>query len=266
LAKDLRYRVHKLLTPEADDRGLERFVNLLLGGLIVANVLAVVLETVEDLPFPSPGAFRAFDHLSVSVFSLEYALRLWSCTVDPRFRGRLGGRLRYVLTPMALIDLVAIVPSLIPGVDLDLRFARIVRLLRLARALKIARYSESLKVLTRVVRSKREELGITAFAGFILLMCASCGLYFAEHDAQPGIFSSIPASMWWGVTTLTTVGYGDIYPVTTAGKLIASVIAVLGIGLFALPTGILAAGFAEEMRRPRETTRTCPHCGREIGG
>jgi voltage-gated potassium channel len=262
-ASDLKRRVHKFLEVEADDRGWERATNLALATLIVLNVAAVMLETVEDLRERYGPEFQAFEAVSVAVFSVEYLLRLWTCDADPRFRG-LAGRVRFALRPMALVDLVAILPSLIPGGSLDLRFARSVRLLRLARSLKFARYSQSLQTLGRVIRAKRSELSVTAFLGFILMICASSGIYFFEHEAQPKAFSSIPASMWWAVVTLTTVGYGDVFPVTPFGKVLASGIAILGIGLFALPTGILASGFSDELQRRREA-RMCPHCGQEIG-
>jgi voltage-gated potassium channel len=263
--KSLRATVHKFLEVEKDDRGWERALNIGLAALILGNIAAVILETVEDLRTQHAFAFAAFEAVSVAIFATEYLLRLWSCTADPRFAGPLG-RLRFVLSPMALVDLVAILPSLIPGGSLDLRFARSVRLLRLARSLKFARYSESLRTLGRVVRAKRSELGVTAFLGAVLLVCASCGIYFVEHDAQPKAFSSIPGAMWWSVVTLTTVGYGDVFPVTPPGKALASVIAILGIGLFALPTGILASGFNEELqaRRSSAAPARCPHCGGDL--
>ncbi len=259
---DLKRRVHKFLEVEADDRGWERATNLALATLIVLNVVAVMLETVEDLRNRYGPEFQAFEAVSVAVFSIEYLLRLWASDLDPRHRG-FAGHVRFMLRPMALVDLVAILPSLIPGGSLDLRFARSIRLLRLARSLKFARYSQSLQTLGRVMRSKRAELGVTAFLGFVLMVCASSGIYFVEHEAQPKAFSSIPASMWWAVVTLTTVGYGDVFPVTPFGKTLASVIAVLGIGLFALPAGILASGFNEELQRRKERGK-CPHCGGEL--
>jgi voltage-gated potassium channel len=164
---------------------------------------------------------------------------------------------------MALVDLASILPSLLPGGVLDLRFVRAVRLLRLSRSMKIARYSQSMQTLGRVLRAKRHELAVTAFAGAILLISAASGMYFVEHEAQPNAFSSIPAALWWGVVTLTTVGYGDVYPVTLLGRCLASVIAILGIGLFALPAGILAGGFAEELHR-NDRVATCPNCGLEL--
>jgi voltage-gated potassium channel len=128
----------------------------------------------------------------------------------------------------------------------------------------LGRYSESLRTVTRVIRSKKEQLSVAVFVVAIMLVVASSAMYYLEHEAQPKTFSSIPAAMWWGVVTLTTAGYGDIYPVTTLGKVVGAMIALLGVGLFALPAGILASGFAEELRDRREEKQICPHCGRAI--
>lgn len=255
----LRHRVFDVLDVQPDDRGIEKFVNVFLLALIVANVVAVILETVQPIRAVFRLTFEAFEAFSVAVFTVEYALRMWSCTADSRYGHPIWGRLRFARSFMALVDLVSILPSLVPGGTLDLRFARMLRLARLGRTLKIARYSQSLQTLGRVLRAKREELVVTAMAGAVLLVCASSLMYFAEHQAQPHQFSSIPASMWWGVVTLTTVGYGDIFPVTPLGKVLGAFIAVLGIGLFALPAGILASGFSDELRR--KEPRTCPRCG-----
>ena len=200
----------------------------------------------------------------MAVFSLEYVLRLWSCTDHPEFQQRIRDRVRYAVTPMALIDLLAILPAFVAGDQLDLRFMRSVRLLRLARSLKFARYSTALQTLGAVVMAKRAELAITLLLAMVLLVCSAGGIYFAEHEAQPDAFSSIPAAMWWAVTTLTTVGYGDVYPITILGRVFGGLVALAGIGLFALPTGILAGGFAEEMQRRRRPPRVCPHCGQQI--
>ncbi|MCZ7662877.1 MAG: potassium channel family protein [Thermoleophilia bacterium] len=161
--------------------------------------------------------------------------------------------------------ILAIFPFYVGVGRLDLRFLRALRLFRLLRVLKLARYSESLALLGRVFRAKKEELVVTLCAVLFLLFLASSFIYYVEHEAQPEAFSSIPAAMWWGVATLTTVGYGDVYPVTVAGKVLGAIVAMLGIGLFALPAGILASGFADEMRRKRtDETAMCPHCGRQI--
>jgi voltage-gated potassium channel len=141
---------------------------------------------------------------------------------------------------------------------------RILRVGRLFRVLKLGRYSESLNRIGRVVKSKRADLAASVFFIVVLIVIASSLMYHAEFEAQPDKFASIPATMWWAVSALTSVGYGDIYPVTGWGKLLASVIAILGIGLFALPTGILASGFAEEARQERLKRDCCPHCGKSL--
>jgi voltage-gated potassium channel len=205
----------------------------------------------------------------VAVFSLEYILRVWSCTENPRFKSPVLGRLRFMLTPMALVDLLAVLPFYLPFASADLRFMRAMRLFRLFRVLKLARYSESMQTFLDVLRLKKEELILMFFAIIILLIISSSLVYEAEHEVQPEAFSSIPAAMWWGIVTLATVGYGDVYPKTELGKLIGSIVVILGIGLFALPTGVLASGFAEVLARKKEKHKMekmcCPHCGRYIG-
>jgi voltage-gated potassium channel len=205
---------------------------------------------------------RIFDLCSVGIFSVEYVLRLWTCTRNPRFQGPLAGRLRYIVTPLAVIDLLAVLPFYLPLIlPFDLRFVRAVRLVRISRLLKVGRYSEALKLFGKVLRAKREELVTAVFVLLILLVVASSLLYYAEHDVQPDKFSSIRSAMWWGVATLTTVGYGDVFPLTSTGKFLAALISLLGIGFFALPAGILSAGFVDEIRRRKEAAKRCPKCG-----
>jgi voltage-gated potassium channel len=233
--------------------------------LILLNVLAVVLATVEPVAARIGPVLHWFEVFSIAVFSIEYLLRVWSCTAQDRYAHPVFGRLRYAVTPMALVDLLAVLPFYAPFlIRVDLRFLRALRLLRLTRLLKLGRYSESLRTVTRVIRAKKGQLSVAVFVVAIMLVVASSGMYYLEHDAQPRTFSSIPAAMWWGVVTLTTVGYGDIYPVTTLGKVVGAMIALLGVGLFALPAGILASGFAEELQSQRAEEKTCPHCGREL--
>lgn len=263
----VRSIVFRVLDAEAQDSRLERAGNVALASLILTNVVAVVLETVPSLAARFGPEFSQFEALSVTVFSVEYVLRVWTSVELARYRDPMAGRLRYALSPMALLDLIAIVPAYLPGaVYLDLRFARVVRLVRMARVLRIARYSRALQTLGSVLREKRDELAVLVALMLVVLVIASSSMYFVEHTAQPEVFSSIPASMWWGVTTLTTVGYGDMYPVTPLGKLLGAVVALVGIGLFALPAGVLAAAFAEQFGKRREAgPKLCPHCGREIG-
>lgn len=234
--------------------------------LITLNVFSVILETIEVISAPYDEVFKVFEIFSVAVFTIEYFLRIWSCTSEEKYKHPVKGRLRFALTPMAIVDLLAILPFYLPRIiPLDLRFIRALRLFRLFRLFKMARYSQSLRILGNVLMERKEELILTGIVVLILLVLASTLMYHVEHDAQPGAFSSIPAAMWWGVITLTTVGYGDVYPVTTLGKLLGTMVAILGIGMFALPAGILGSGFVEEIQKKRRhRKRICPHCGKDI--
>jgi voltage-gated potassium channel len=233
--------------------------------LIALNIVMLTLETVRPLRDRFWRVFFAFEAASVAAFTAEYLLRLWSCTASPRYASPVLGRLRYALSPMALVDLLAILPFYVPKSGLDLRALRALRLTRVFRVAKVWRYSAALQTLGRVIVAKREQLLATLFTALLLVVVASTLMYFIEHEAQPDRFSSIPAAMWWGIATITTIGYGDVYPVTTAGKILAAVIAVLGIGLFALPTAILGAAFLEELQdRRKPNDAICPHCGRRI--
>jgi voltage-gated potassium channel len=236
--------------------------------LISLNVLAVMLETVPFVSAEFGTYLHIFDLFSVGVFSVEYGLRLWTITLDERYRSAVSGRIRYSLTPFALVDLFAILPFYIPFlIPLDLRFIRILRLLRIGRVLKMGRYSESIQTFERVFIRKKEELLMSLFLVMILLVVCSSVMYIAESEIQPDKFGSIPEAMWWGVVTLATVGYGDVYPVTPVGKIVGGIVALLGVAVYALPTGILAAGFGEELQRKRKKIaeeRVCPHCGHPI--
>jgi voltage-gated potassium channel len=261
----LKTRIFGILEPgDEDSKYFDPFITV----LIVLNVAAVVLETVDSLNASYGRLFHAFDIFSVAVFTVEYILRLWSCTENPKFKTPISGRLHYLITPMAIIDLLAILPFYLPFVIPDLRFVRALRLFRLFRILKLARYSDALKTFAEVLNLKKEELGVTLFATLIMLTVASSMVYEAENEVQPEAFANIPDAMWWGVVTLTTVGYGDIYPKTPLGKFIGSFVVIAGVGLFALPAGILASGFNEVLQRRKEKHRKkmiCPHCHRYIG-
>jgi voltage-gated potassium channel len=234
---------------ETEDR-VSRWFDTVIVTLVMLNVLAVVVETLPGIKARYAPYFWAFEVFSVVVFTVEYVLRLWSCTASGKYRHPLGGRLRFALTPLALVDLVAILPFYLPMVmTVDLRFLRALRMFRIFRLFKVARYTESLRALRAVFRNKKEQLLLTLFGMFILLLIASSLMYFAEHVAQPAAFGSIPHAMWWAVSTLTTVGYGDVYPVTPWGKVLASVISCLGIGMFALPAGILSSGLTEHLQQ-----------------
>lgn len=232
--------------------------------LIMLNVLAVVLGSVRAIDQQWATLLYYFEVVSVGIFSVEYVARVWSCVEDDRFERPIIGRLRFMVRPMTLVDLIAILPFFLPFVAADMRSIRALRLFRLVRLAKVGRYYTSLALIRRVIRSRKEELVLTSGLMAILLVVSASVLYYCENPVQPEVFSSIPATMWWAVATLTTVGYGDMYPTTLAGKLCASVIAMLGIGMFALPTGILGAGFVEEVQNAKDENNVCPHCGKPL--
>ncbi|HBG25607.1 MAG TPA: potassium channel protein [Phycisphaerales bacterium] len=260
----LRKRIYEILEPAKPNDNLSRNFDIFIISLIGLNVAALILESVESIYRIAPKIFSSFEYVSIIIFSIEYILRIWSCVENPAYRKAISGRLRFSVSFLALIDLFAILPFYLPFVGIDLRFLRAVRMMRIFRIAKIGRYSQSIKLLQRVLIQKKEQLICSVFMLLLLLIIASSAMYFTENSVQPETFSSIPATMWWAVATLTTVGYGDVYPVTQSGKLIASVIAILGIGMFALPTGILGAGFVEEISCHRKKTKLCPHCGKQI--
>ena len=233
--------------------------------LIVLNIVAVVSGTVEEINNISPRAFIVFEAASVAVFTVEYLLRVWACTTDAKFARPVAGRLKFIVSPLALFDLMAILPFYIallnlPGIDL-----RVVRAARLVgRVARLGRYSAGIRTLAIVVQAKKDELLSVILVLLLLLLLASSLVFYAEHGAQPDKFSSIPETMWWGIITLTTVGYGDVYPVTIAGRVLAGAMAILGVGLFALPAGILGSGFIQEVQQRPERKDICPHCGEQI--
>ncbi len=263
-----RRRMREILAHSKANDIVSKVVDTFIVGLILLNVVAMIVESVERVHSLVPTWFKTFELFSVVIFSAEYALRLWSCVEDPQYAGPVLGRVRFALSPLAVVDALAVLPFYLPFFSVDLRVLRMFRLFRIMRIMriaKLARYSDSLQMLLRVVKSRKEQLLSAVFILLILLVVAASLMYYAEHDAQPKVFSSIPAAMWWAAATLTTVGYGDAYPITAIGKIMASIIAMLGIGMFALPTGILGAAFLEDLDRNKKS-QTCPHCGKEIAG
>lgn len=259
--KKAKQCVHTLLTVGKGGR-LARAVDWLIVGLILLNIVAVVLATVDDVFRHYQRVFYALEIVSVGIFTIEYGLRVWSATVVPEYSDPVISRLRFASSPYLLVDLLAIAPFYIGTVVFatDLRVLRALRLFRFLRLLKLVRYSEVMQRFGRVAHEKRDDLLLAVTGSSILLFVASSLMYFIERDAQPETFSSIPATLWWGVVTLTTVGYGNTFPVTPAGKVLGAIVAVLGVGLFALPASILASGFIEDDAEPRR----CPHCNERI--
>lgn len=243
----LRKRTAEVLEPEFNTDRISRIVNISLILLISLNVLAITLESVEAIHARYRLIFRAFEVFSVGVFTVEYLARLW-CSIDlgdARDRSPVVGRLKYMLSPLALVDLIAILPFYLSlYLTMDLRFLRGLRLLRL---FKLTRYSPALNALLDVMRKESEALLAAFVVLLILLMISAGGIYVLEHDVQPDTFGSIPGAMWWAIVTLTTLGYGDVVPITTGGRILGGLIGVLGVGMIALPAAIMASGFADNI-------------------
>lgn len=245
----LRKRIYEVIESSDPEDWKGKWFDDFMIVLIVTNVVAVVLETVESLSVAYKTFFDVFELFSVAVFSIEYVLRIWTAveSEDNRFRPPVAGRVRYSMTWLALIDAIAILPFYLAAfLSVDLRFMRVFRLLRL---LKLTRYSQALQTLGAAVHGQRRVLGAALMIIVTLLVFASSIIYLLENEAQPEAFASIPEAMWWGLATLTTVGYGDVTPISAAGKVFGAFIMVLGIGMFALPAGILATAFANELRK-----------------
>lgn len=261
-----RHRVWALLEPaHAGDRA-SRALDLFLICLIITNVLAVVLGSDPGIEDRFGTELAWFEFFSVGIFTVEYLARLWSCKSHPDFALK-GGRLRFALRPLSVIDLLAILPAYLAFLGFDARIVRIFRLFRLLRILKLARYSRALRLMGAVFAKRREELMLTSLFLLFLLLVSATLMYHAEHEAQPQHFASIPATLWWAVVTLTTVGYGDVYPITTVGRIFAGAIAIVGIGMVALPAGIISSGFVEEIEAEKQRAKRagrCPHCGEPL--
>jgi voltage-gated potassium channel len=245
--------------------------DVLLVSLILANVAALILESVQIFHSAYHSFFYTFELISIAFFSVEYILRVWTITENPKYKHPVLGRLKFMFSFMAIIDLLAILPFYLPYTGVDSRFLRILRMFRIVRILKVTGYFNSLLIIANVFQKKKKELIISSIVLALMLLFVSCLMYFVENEAQPDVFTSIPASMWWGIVTLTTVGYGDIFPVTALGKMCGAVVALLGMGFFALPAGILASGFSDEMselrnsnKQKQENSKMCPHCGEAL--
>ena len=258
----IRKRIYSILEVAHSDDTLSRYFDIFILSLITINGIALILETVVSLDQHFHHIFWWIEAVSVPIFTVEYVARLWSCTASPEHPHPLYGRIKYALKPLSLVDLLAILPFYLTFMNVDLRTIRVLRIFRILRLAKLTRYSTAIWTFYRVFRSKKDELAIALTTIAILLVLTSTLVFYAENPVQPDKFSSIPAAMYWGVVTLSTVGYGDVVPITSAGKLLGAITGLLGIAIFALPAGILASGFASEVKKRQEPAQVCPHCGK----
>jgi len=248
----LRRRTYEILEAAKEDDPVSRVVDCILIVLIALNVFAVVLESVETMRVSYGTAFGLFEKISLAIFTVEYLLRVWSSVErEGLIRGHpLWGRLRYMRTPMVLLDLIVIAPVyLVFFTSIDLRFLRVLRLLRIFR---LTRYASSMRLLMEVLRQEAANIGAALFILMMIAVFSASVVYLVEADIQPDKFGSVPDALWWAVITMTSIGYGDVVPVTPWGKVFGSLIGIVSVGLVALPTGLLASGFSQALHRRRQ--------------
>ncbi|MBZ9749540.1 ion transporter [Deinococcus sp. HMF7604] len=271
----LMYHLSDFLDPN-DGAGIaERLFNGLLVVLIVLVVAMTIAGTVPSVQREYGGAIRAFDYLCAVIFGLEYLARLYVTPLRPGYGSAPADYWRYARSPLPVIDLLVLMSLLVPG-STALASLRGLRLLKLLSLLKLGRYSDSLQLIGRVVAQRAGELLTTVLIVLVLVFIAASLLYQVEANVGTKGFESIPQALWWAVVTLTTTGYGDVYPATTLGKAAAGLIMLFGVGMVALPAGMIASGFADELSRLRQQEqsqapaappyRFCPHCGEQLEG
>lgn len=236
--------------------------------LIIINVIVVVAETFS-LPSWVRNVFHYIEIISIIVFTAEYILRIYTSDLLFNNISPIKARIKYIFSFMALIDLFAILPFYVPFIiPIDLRVLRMLRIFRLFRVFKVNRYTNALTSIGMVFKKKKSQLLSSVFVVIVLMVVSSVLIYNIENESQPDVFSNAFSALWWSVATFTTVGYGDIYPITTMGKILSAVIAFLGIALVAVPTGIISAGFMEQINEENKENvddkEYCPYCGHKL--
>ena len=224
-------------------------LNKLLVVLILAGTAVVIAETEPLLAARYAAAFAIIEIALGAVFTLEYVLRLWTAVEETPSQPGWRSRLRFIVSPAGVIDLLVIVATLLPFFGGEAVALRLLRLLRLLQIAKLGRMSLAMRHLADAIGSRRHELALTVLLAGCVMVFGATALFWLEGEAQPDKFGSIPRAMWWAVITLTTIGYGDVFPITPFGKIVASVVAFAGIGLIAMPTGILASALSDAAQR-----------------
>ena len=252
--KLIRKRLWQILEKGNEKDRVSVYTDIFLITLIILNIIAVILETVDSIYSAYSFYFIIFERSSTFIFLVEYILRVWVSIEDINKKNKISNfliRVKYIGSWPAIIDLLAVLSGLLPMIfEIDLRILRALRMLRL---LKFSRYFKVMNLLLGVLKEERQSFLAAMFLLTIAMLIASTGIYIFEKDAQPNKFGSIPEAMWWAVATLTTVGYGDVTPITAMGKIFGALITIIGIGTVALPSGILASGFSDQLKRRKNT-------------
>lgn len=267
----MKAKIYNILEKEGSRENL--IFEFIIVTLIILNVISIGLDTIKDLKPGMTMALRIFEAFSIVVFSIEYLMRIYVSGLTHPAKTRMRSVMRFVFSFFGLVDLAAILPFYAPFIiRADMRFLRILRLIRFFRIFKLSRYNNTLQLIWDVIREKKSEFIMTFFISFLMLLVSAFIMYYVEGPYQPEKFKNIFSALWWAVGTLTPLGYGGFEPVSTTGKVISAIVAITGIGLIALPTGILSAGFTEKISRDKtarnsddpEKNLICPHCGKPL--
>lgn len=263
----IKQRIFEIIQIASPNDKVSKIFDISLIALILLNVSLVIADTFS-LPLIVQKISGILEKISVIIFSIEYLLRIWTADLLFPKKNYFIAKIKYIFSFIAIIDLLAILPFYLPMFFLiDLRVLRMLRIIRLFRVFKINRYTNALSSIAKVFRNKQHELLSSIFVVLLLMIVASVLMYSIENSAQPDVFKNAFDALWWALATLTTVGYGDIYPITVLGKILSAIIAILGIGLVAVPAGIISAGFMEEIQEEKnkmDDIKYCPYCGKKL--
>ncbi|MDE6733683.1 MAG: ion transporter [Oscillospiraceae bacterium] len=274
----MKLRTYEILEVARPNDTASRVVDIALMTLILINVSLIIADTFE-LPVLAVKIGNTIEIVSVVIFSVEYLLRIWSADLKYPNLPPVLARLRFMVTFTAIIDLVSLLPSYISVISANFMVLRMLRVLRLLRAFKLNRYTHALRDIADVFKKKASQLISSMLVVAFLMLISAVLMYDAEHEAQPEVFENAFSGLWWAIVTVTTVGYGDVHPITVIGRVMGSIIAILGIALIAVPTGIITAGFSEQITRQNaereaaeksnakeaeDEKKFCPYCGHKL--
>lgn len=257
--KSIKKRVFSIVSKAENGDRASAIFDWSIMALIALSIISIILESFAGIYEKWHSVFSFFETFTVIVFTIEYILRIW--TADLLYPDAKHPHLKYIFSFMAIIDLLAILPFYVPFISADLRFLRMMRLLRLFRLLrvfKLGRYFEALQVIVKVIKTSGPQLIMSVALCMFVMLFSAIIMYTAENPVQPDQFPNVITSLWWAICTLTTVGYGDVYPITHIGRLFASIISLVGIGIIAIPTGIIAAGFSQVISKEEKKKTTEP--------
>ncbi len=256
------------LFEEPDKSRASYILNVFIYFLIVISILNLMLITVTEYQEKYNDIFILIRNIVMPIFIVEYILRLYASGALEKYKG-INGKLKYAMTPYAIIDLISILPYILVnfGSFPNSNVLRSLRLLRIFRLFRVRKYVIFIQQIKKIFSNIKEEIFVLLFYTSVMLVILSFVVFQLEHEAQPDVFTNVFQTMWWGVATLTTVGYGDMFPITAAGKVITSIITIMGIAFVAIPGGMFASEFiaaiVEERERDKYSSTKCLKCGSE---